>query len=107
MDNSIIQGFSKYNKQERIDALIQKYGFDSDFQHWLKSCEVSDQSVQKVIDELSENPISCFPFPFSVVPNFVVNGKNLFFPFGFRRKFGGCCFGKCSWLLGKARRFSC
>ena len=80
MDNSIIQGFSKYNKQERIDALIQKYGFDSDFEQWLNSCEVSDQSVQKIIDELSENPISCFPFPFSVAPNFVVNGKNLFFP---------------------------
>lgn len=80
MDNSIIQGFSKYNKQERIDALIQKYGFDSDFERWLKSYEVSDQSVQKIIDELSENSVSSFPFPFSVAPNFVVNGKNLFFP---------------------------
>ena len=80
MDNSIIQGFSKYNKQERIDALIQKYGFDSDFEQWLNSCEVSDQSVQKIIDELSENSVSSFPFPFSVAPNFVVNGKNLFFP---------------------------
>ena len=80
MDNSIIQGFSKYNKEQRIDALIKKYGFDTSLGTFLKSCEVTDESVQKIIDDLSENPVSCFPFPFSVAPNFVVNGKSLFFP---------------------------
>ena len=80
MDDSIIQGFSKYSKQERIDALIQKYGFDVDLAKRLSSFEVSDKSTQKIIDDLSENPISSFPFPFSIAPNFVVNGKNLFFP---------------------------
>lgn len=80
MDNSIIQGFSKYNKEQRIDALINKYGLDSSLGTFLKSCEVTDESVQKIIDDLSENPISSFPFPFSIAPNFVVNGKNLFFP---------------------------
>lgn len=80
MDNSIIQGFSKYNKEQRIDALIKKYGFDSSLGIFLKSCEVTDESVQKIIDDLSENPVSSFPFPFSIAPNFVVNGKNLFFP---------------------------
>lgn len=80
MDNSIIQGFSKYNKEQRIDALINKYGFDTSLGNFLKSCEVIDESVQKIIDDLSENPVSSFPFPFSVAPNFVVNGKNLFFP---------------------------
>ena len=80
MDNSILQGFSKYNKEQRIDALINKYGFDSSLGTFLKSCEVTDESVQKIIDDLSENPVSCFPFPFSIAPNFVVNGKTLFFP---------------------------
>jgi hydroxymethylglutaryl-CoA reductase len=80
MDNSIIQGFSKYNKEQRIDALINKYAFDVSLGTFLKSCEASDESVQKIIDDLSENPVSSFPFPFSVAPNFVVNGKNLFFP---------------------------
>lgn len=80
MDNSIIQGFSKYNKEQRIDALIKKYGFDTSLGTFLKSCEAGDESIQKIIDDLSENPISSFPFPFSVAPNFVVNGKNLFFP---------------------------
>ncbi len=80
MDNSIIQGFSKYNKQERIDALIQKYGFQQDLANWLVTFENSNVSIQKIIDDLSENSVSCFPFPFSVSPNFVVNGKNLFLP---------------------------
>lgn len=80
MDNSIIQGFSKYTKQQRIDALIQKYGFDADLEQWLKSFEISDESIQKIIDDLSENPVSSFHLPFSLAPNFVVNGKNLFFP---------------------------
>jgi len=80
MDNSIIQGFSKYTKQQRIDALIQKYGFDADSTEQLISFEASDKSTQKIIDDLSENPISNFHLPFSIAPNFVVNGKNLFFP---------------------------
>ena len=80
MDNSIIQGFSKYNKEQRIDALINKYGFDPSMGTFLKSCEASDESVQKIIDDLSENPVSSFPFPFSIAPNFVVNGKSMFFP---------------------------
>jgi len=80
MDNSILQGFSKYNKQERIDTLIQKYGFDVDLAERLSSFESSDKTTQKIIDDLSENPISSFPFPFSIAPNFVVNGKNMFFP---------------------------
>jgi len=80
MDKTIINGFSKYNKKQRIEALIQKYGFQDDLAHWLASFENSNETIQKIIDDLSENPISTFPFPFSIAPNFVVNGKNLFFP---------------------------
>ena len=80
MDNSIIQGFSKYTKQQRIDALIQKYGFDPDLADWLGSFEAPDETVRKIIADLSENPVSSFHLPFSIAPNFVVNGKNIFFP---------------------------
>ncbi len=80
MDSSIIQGFSKYNKEQRIDALIKKYNFDPSLGDFLKLCEARDETVQKIIDDLSENPISSFQFPFSVAPNFMVNSENLFFP---------------------------
>jgi hydroxymethylglutaryl-CoA reductase len=80
MDDSIIQGFSKYTKQQRINALIQKYNFEEDLATWLSTFEASDETIRKIIDDLSENPISIFHLPFSIAPNFVVNGKNLFFP---------------------------
>ncbi|MDP3915276.1 MAG: hydroxymethylglutaryl-CoA reductase [Bacteroidota bacterium] len=80
MDNSIIQGFSKYTKQQRINALIHKYGFESDLADWLGSFEAPDENIRKIIGDLSENPVSSFHLPFSIAPNFVVNGKNLFFP---------------------------
>lgn len=80
MDESLIQGFSKYNKDQRIGVLIRKYGFESDLADWLATFESTDKTIQKIIDDLSENPISSYLFPFSIAPNFVVNGKNLFFP---------------------------
>jgi len=80
MDDSIIQGFSKYTKQQRVNALIRKYGFEENLATWLSSFEASDETTRKIIDDLSENPISSFLFPFSISPNFVVNGRNLFFP---------------------------
>ena len=80
MDDSIIQGFSKYTKQQRIKALIQKYDFDENLSTWLGSFEAGDEIIRKIIDDLCENPVSSFHLPFSIAPNFVVNGKNLFFP---------------------------
>lgn len=80
MDESIMQGFSKYSKQHRINALIQKYNFQEDLATWLGSFEASDETIRKIIADLSENPVSSFHLPFSIAPNFVVNGKNLFFP---------------------------
>jgi hydroxymethylglutaryl-CoA reductase len=80
MDDSIIKGFSKYTKQQRINALILKYGLEEDLAVWLNSFETTNETFKKIIDDLSENPISSFHLPFSVAPNFVVNGRNLFFP---------------------------
>jgi hydroxymethylglutaryl-CoA reductase len=80
MDEAVIQGFSKYSKNQRIEALIQKYHFDAGMGTWLSSFEASDPSIQKIIEDLSENLLSNFHLPFSIAPNFVVNERNLFFP---------------------------
>jgi len=80
MDDSIIRGFSKYSKPQRIEALIQKYNFKADLGKWLGSFELTDPVTQKIIADLSENQVSNFHLPFSIAPNFVVNGHNMFFP---------------------------
>lgn len=43
--------------------------------HWL-----NDQDDQEIIDGLSENTISNFILPYSVAPNFVINGKEYAIP---------------------------
>ena len=80
MDDSIIHGFSKYSKAQRIDALIQKYHLETDLGTWLHLFEVSDPVTQKIIEDLSENQVTNFHLPFSIAPNFLVNGRNMFFP---------------------------
>lgn len=80
MNESFISGFSRYSKQERIQALIQKYELDNNLEQWLATFTCSDEKMQKVIEELSENTLTSFHLPYSVAPNFVVNGKSLFFP---------------------------
>ncbi|HLN75071.1 MAG TPA: hydroxymethylglutaryl-CoA reductase, degradative [Prolixibacteraceae bacterium] len=80
MNESFLSGFSSYSKKERIEALIHKYGLDKEMEHWLASFECVDPQIQKIIEELSENTLTCFHLPYCVAPNFTVNGKNLFFP---------------------------
>ena len=80
MDDSILSGFSKYSKQQRIEALIQRCHFEADLCTWLRSFELTDPATQKIIEGLSENQVSNFHLPFSIAPNFVVNGHHLFFP---------------------------
>ena len=80
MDDSLLRGFSKYSKEERINALVRKYGFDTDMGRRLYSFESTDREAQKILEELSENTLTSFHLPYSVAPNFVVNGQTLFFP---------------------------
>lgn len=76
----VIKGFSKYTKQERIEALIQRARLDNNLALWLSSFESQDNEIQKIIEELSENTLTSFHLPYSIAPNFVVNGRSFFFP---------------------------
>jgi len=46
----------------------------------LKVFSLEDNDLQKVIDEISENAISNFILPYSIAPNFLINGKVYFVP---------------------------
>ena len=80
MENSV-SGFSKFTKAEKIDWLISNH-----FQNNPKAKANlerywnSDDSLQKLHDEFTENTISNFYLPFGIAPNFLINGKMYVIP---------------------------
>jgi hydroxymethylglutaryl-CoA reductase len=76
----IISGFSKFNRAEKIQWLVENFELDESTASFFKSFELSDHALQSVIADLSENQISNFHFPFSVAPNFLVDGRLMTFP---------------------------
>lgn len=76
MSKKKVDGFSKKNKLEKTDWLVQEYlssgeGNVSDFtKFWLASPE-----EQKLIDGFSENTISNFVLPYGIAPNFLIDGQ--------------------------------
>ena len=67
----LIAGFSKFNRNDRIESLNNFLGEDSSC--ILNSFLHTDEKVQQVISELSENFLSNYYLPFGVVPNVLVN----------------------------------
>ena len=74
--NNKIDGFSKLNKNKKIDWIIKNH-FESnnDLKKLLKSYWNSNKNVQKNHDEFAENTISNFYYPLGVAPNFLINNK--------------------------------
>ena len=74
-------GFSKWTKDEKIQWLMTNH-FDNDNQakKTLSQYWYDDVKLQKLHDEFTENTISNFVLPYSVAPNFVINGKQYTVP---------------------------
>ena len=74
--NNFVNGFSKKNKLEKIDWIINNH-----FHNNKKAKNIlfkylnDDASIQSLHDEFIENTISNFYLPFAVAPNFLINGK--------------------------------
>lgn len=79
-NRTLIRGFSKYNKEQRIDFLIERYGWSEEVRNWLYEFESDDVSFQTLMDELTENSITNYHIPFSIAPNFLVDGVFRTFP---------------------------
>ena len=77
----MINGFSKFSKKEKINWLVEKY-FHGDFgaKDIIEKYLNSDEKIQKIHDELSENTISNFYLPLGVAPNFLINNKDFAIP---------------------------
>ena len=77
----MINGFSKFSKKEKINWLFENY-FHGDFgaKDIIEKYLNSDDEIQKIHDELSENTISNFYLPLGVAPNFLINNKDFVIP---------------------------
>ena len=68
------EGFSKLNKSEKIDWVINNFFNSSKTDsELLKKYWSNDDELQKIHDEFSENTISNFFLPLSVAPNFIID----------------------------------
>ena len=75
------EGFSKLNKSEKIDWVINNFFNSSktDFE-LLKKYWSNDDELQKIHDEFSENTISNFFLPLGIAPNFIIDKNNYTIP---------------------------
>lgn len=71
-----ISGFSKLTGNEKIDLLP----ITEKDKKLLAESIVKSKALQELIDDLSENTISNFVFPFGIAPNVIINDKNYFLP---------------------------
>jgi hydroxymethylglutaryl-CoA reductase len=80
-ERKTISGFSKLNKLGKIKWIVETFFKDPEVvMRELKSYWLKNEEQQKILDGFSENTISVFPMPFSVAPNFVINGRDYCVP---------------------------
>tara|TARA_R110002072_G_scaffold62303_3_gene156110 strand:+ start:14113 stop:15426 length:1314 start_codon:yes stop_codon:yes gene_type:complete len=71
-----VSGFSKFNKTQKIDWLLEHYFQENEtFKEILLSYWNSNSKLQQLHDEFIENTISNFYLPFAIAPNFLINDK--------------------------------
>ncbi|MGB3591239.1 MAG: hydroxymethylglutaryl-CoA reductase, degradative [Nonlabens sp.] len=74
--NGRVTGFSKLNKNDKIDWLISTYlAGNSDARPTLEQYWNDDQKLQTLHDGFSENSITNFYLPYGLAPNFLIDGS--------------------------------
>lgn len=74
--NVSVAGFSKYSKDQKVNWLIENYfNNDNDVRKVFDQYLIDDKSLQDIHDQFSENTISNYILPYSLAPNFVINGN--------------------------------
>lgn len=73
-------GFSKLSKIEKLKTVAGKFADSQTVEAEFMSYWHADPNKQKVFDEFSENTITNFYFPYGVVPNFMLNGREFMIP---------------------------
>lgn len=74
--NTVIEGFSKLTKEEKIDWLTKNYTKNPESsKKVLKQYWNAESKIQKLHDEFIENTITNYYLPFGIAPNFLINGR--------------------------------
>jgi hydroxymethylglutaryl-CoA reductase len=76
-----VSGFSKMSKEEKISWLSSQ--LDGEAKKMVNQMPVywhHDDTIQKRLDEFSENTLTNFDMPFGIAPNFLINGKTYSVP---------------------------
>jgi len=79
-EKQIIKGFSKLTKEEKIKKIASFCPNPDEIEKELKSFWHPETAKQKIFDEFAENTISNFYFPYGIMPNVIINGKNYMIP---------------------------
>ena len=70
-----VTGFSKWSKRQKIEWLAQNFFPDSQAAQTVLTAWHRPEEEQRILDGFTENAISNYALPFSVAPNFLINGK--------------------------------
>jgi hydroxymethylglutaryl-CoA reductase len=75
-----IGGFSKLSKPEKIELIAKQQNKEAESFNILHVFKVKDKQIQSTLEEISENVLSNYFLPYSIAPNFLINGKYYFVP---------------------------
>jgi len=78
---TIFTGFSKLNRQQRIDYIVQNTSLKGSEAHGLDDYCSPDENQQRVYSEMIENYIGNFPIPMGLVTNMIINDETFIVPF--------------------------
>lgn len=76
----IINGFSKMSKEDKLKIVAELFHHPESAIRELKSFWHNDPEKQVLFEEISENTVSNFYFPYGIAPNFLINGKEYIVP---------------------------
>ena len=77
---NFIEGFSKLSKKDKIAILAEAMEDPQTFLREMESYRFQDANLQEKFDQFSENTISNYHLPFSIVPNFSIDGRTYHIP---------------------------
>lgn len=80
IQRSVIKGFSKFSKEQKIDTIASFLTSSDEVKLLIKSFWHSDPVIQGIFDEFSENTLTNYFMPYGIAPNVCINGEMYMVP---------------------------